>query len=167
MGNVKSFTDYLRNIWEEQKPLAVLFKTDSSYYLYDTGTNKILKCDSLTYDLLEKLFYEDFEPAVGAFLKKNGEDGFVKTVSTLKKSIENQDLFVLYYEVTNAVLLTPEMAVFLFENDFTVYVSLDGPEEIHNNYRKNKTGEGSFEETIIGLKNLVTAYGEYANNKLA
>jgi uncharacterized protein len=67
---------------------------------------------------------------------------------------------------TNAVLLNPEIAEFLFKNDFTVFVSIDGPKEIHNSFRINKKGEGSFTGSIGGLKNIVHTYGEQAKEKI-
>jgi uncharacterized protein len=61
---------------------------------------------------------------------------------------------------TNATLITPEMAGYLARKEFGVHVSLDGPEDVHDAYRKDARGNGSFEKTISGLKHLHDAYGE-------
>ena len=53
---------------------------------------------------------------------------------------------------TNATLITDEMAIFFKENNFLVGVSIDGPEAIHNKYRKDKAGFGSFKDVITGLE---------------
>ncbi|MFQ3621413.1 MAG: hypothetical protein SNJ78_10785, partial [Spirochaetales bacterium] len=44
---------------------------------------------------------------------------------------------------TNGTLLTDEMASFFTEYNFLVGISLDGPADIHNQYRCRLDGEGS------------------------
>jgi len=53
---------------------------------------------------------------------------------------------------TNGTLLTDEWCAFLKKNDFMVGISLDGPKEIHDTYRRNRTGWGTFAEVMRGLK---------------
>jgi uncharacterized protein len=45
---------------------------------------------------------------------------------------------------TNGTLLDDEWCAFLKQNDFLVGLSVDGPPELHNHYRMNKGGQGSF-----------------------
>ncbi|UCF96107.1 MAG: anaerobic sulfatase maturase [Spirochaetaceae bacterium] len=52
---------------------------------------------------------------------------------------------------TNATLITDELARLLAEYHFLLGVSLDGPEEIHNTYRKNLKGTGSYKRVIEGI----------------
>jgi uncharacterized protein len=61
---------------------------------------------------------------------------------------------------TNALLITPEFAEYLFNQGFSILVSLDGPKKIHDRYRKDKNGNGSFDRTINGLKILAEKYRE-------
>ncbi len=49
---------------------------------------------------------------------------------------------------TNGILLDDKWAEFLFQNRFLVGLSLDGPEDIHNRYRKYRSGEGTFAEVM-------------------
>lgn len=53
---------------------------------------------------------------------------------------------------TNATLLTDEWCAFLREHDFMVGISLDGPEEVHDRYRRDRQGRGSFAAVLRGLK---------------
>jgi len=55
---------------------------------------------------------------------------------------------------TNATLLNDEWCQFFKEHQFLIGVSLDGPREVHDYYRKNKGGEGSFDSVIQGLEKL-------------
>ncbi len=53
---------------------------------------------------------------------------------------------------TNGVLLTKEFVDFSKEHKFHIGLSLDGPEHIHNYYRKNNNGRGSFSRVMNGVK---------------
>lgn len=58
---------------------------------------------------------------------------------------------------TNATLVDEDWAVFLNTHDFGVSVSLDGPPQLHNMNRKYRTGEGSAEDALRGIRLLVDA----------
>ena len=53
---------------------------------------------------------------------------------------------------TNATLLTDDLCRFLKEHGFLIGVSVDGPEEYHNAYRKTADGKGSFAQTLRGME---------------
>ena len=55
---------------------------------------------------------------------------------------------------TNGTLLTDEWFPFLAENNFLVGLSLDGPEEIHDNYRVDRGGQPTFRRVLNTLHNL-------------
>ncbi|MDR9826813.1 anaerobic sulfatase maturase [Vibrio sp. FNV 38] len=52
---------------------------------------------------------------------------------------------------TNGTLLNDEWGKFLSKNQFLVGLSLDGPEMLHNTYRTNRAGRGTFKQTMNGL----------------
>jgi uncharacterized protein len=52
---------------------------------------------------------------------------------------------------TNGTLLDEEWAAFFKEHDVLVGISIDGPRELHDAYRVNKGGKGSFDEVMRGL----------------
>jgi len=52
---------------------------------------------------------------------------------------------------TNGTLLTGEWAEFFREHGFLVGLSIDGPREIHDAYRLDKGGKGSFTRVLAGL----------------
>ena len=49
---------------------------------------------------------------------------------------------------TNGYILTKEWAEFFADNQFTIGVSLDGYQELHDRYRKNARGEGTFSHVM-------------------
>lgn len=271
MENFDYYHNYFSEKWGVKKPLARLFKTDSCYYLYDAGTNKLLNCRKEIFDLLGKLYSKPTVIAVEEFISEYGKKEFLLASEDIEESIKkenilsvkeaknfsfsphfnnfeeklnssvknicleitdkcnlrcdycinsyryksksryvtnNMDLGIVYKSVdflkkhsykvdkvyisfyggepllqyskikscvdyakdvlkekehyfnitTNATLITSEKAEFFNKNNFSVLVSLDGPPEYHDRYRKDRKGIGSYENTIRGLKILVDSY---------
>ena len=53
---------------------------------------------------------------------------------------------------TNGTLLTDEWCRFFRDHHFRIGLSIDGPEHLHNIYRKDVRGEGTFSRTMHGLE---------------
>jgi len=62
---------------------------------------------------------------------------------------------------TNGTLLDDEWCAFFKENDFLIGISIDGPRELHDAYRVNKGGEGTFDRVMRGLRLLQKHGVEY------
>lgn len=62
---------------------------------------------------------------------------------------------------TNGTLLTDEWCAFLKANGFMVGISLDGPKEIHDRYRRDRSGNGTFDTVMQGLRLLQKHKVEY------
>jgi len=58
---------------------------------------------------------------------------------------------------TNGVLLDERWAEFFSEHRFLVGLSVDGPRELHDAYRVDKRGEGSFDRVMAGHEHLRSA----------
>lgn len=58
---------------------------------------------------------------------------------------------------TNGSLVKADIAQFLNQHKFVVIISLDGPEEVHNNARRFANGKGTFISVFQGLEILKTA----------
>lgn len=84
-----------------------------------------------------------------------------KCVNFIRRIIKDKKIY--FSLTTNGILITRDIAKFLSYEDFSVTVSLDGPEELHNKYRKKINGNGSYNDTIRGLFNLVNAYKKKLN----
>lgn len=59
---------------------------------------------------------------------------------------------------TNGTLLNDSWCEFFARNNWLVGVSIDGPEDIHNKYRKTFDGRGTFESVMRGI-NLLNKHG--------
>ena len=53
---------------------------------------------------------------------------------------------------TNGTLLDGEWAAFFHDNNFLLGLSLDGPEDIHDRYRRTVSGGGTFREVMHALE---------------
>ena len=62
---------------------------------------------------------------------------------------------------TNGTLLDEAWCRFLKKHDFMVGISLDGPKNIHDRYRRDGKGRGTFEKVIRGLRLLQRHGVEY------
>ena len=94
-------------------------------------------------------------PKVG-FVWQGGEPTLLG-LNFYRKVIELQRPFAGQKEIsnslqTNGTLLDDEWCEFLKDNNFLVGLSLDGPKEIHDRYRKDAVDKGSFDKVMRGLK---------------
>lgn len=273
-GTSSFYKEFLFQLWGKGKPLCALFSTSNKSYLYDSGTNKIFKCENIEYDLLDCLLTStDFQCGFDKFISLHSKEQADTAISTLAESINKNNILKLahiqsfslshdpsfvidkvYNELgmlllevtqecnlrckyciydenfsekrnhcsihmtrdiaiksidhlrhcskrcndvsigfyggepllrfnlikeivsyakktlsekklnfsitTNGTLINDVIANFLFREDFGVLVSLDGPEEIHDLWRTDKSNKGSFERTFAGLKRLALRYGD-------
>ena len=77
---------------------------------------------------------------------------FYKTLVELVHKHNTTGVSVSYTIQTNGTLLTEAWAEFLKQNRFLVGVSLDGPKDLHNRYRQNGAGEGSWTQVMAAIR---------------
>jgi uncharacterized protein len=88
-------------------------------------------------------------------------------VEFFRRSVELADRYLqpgqraVYTIQTNGTLLDEEWARFFKENEFLVGISIDGTRELHDTYRVNKGGRGSFDQVIAGLQHVKDAGVEW------
>jgi uncharacterized protein len=61
---------------------------------------------------------------------------------------------VLHTIQTNGTLVDDDWAAFFADHGFLVGLSIDGPREVHDTYRVDKGGKGSFDRVMSGLEAL-------------
>jgi uncharacterized protein len=75
-----------------------------------------------------------------------------------RKAVKYQSLFAAPGQIvenslqTNGLLIDEEWAKFLARHKFLVGVSLDGPKELHDHYRKDHGGSPSYERVMEGIE---------------
>ncbi len=83
-----------------------------------------------------------------------GLDFFQRSVEYAEKH-KNPGQKVLYTIQTNGTRIDRDWAAFFKQHNFLVGLSMDGPKEIHDTYRINKGGHGSFDQVMIAWELLV------------
>lgn len=73
-----------------------------------------------------------------------GLDFFRRSVA-LQKKYQKPGTRIENTFQTNGILIDDEWCEFFRENDFLIGLSLDGPKELHDFYRKDKGGHGTFD----------------------
>jgi uncharacterized protein len=69
---------------------------------------------------------------------------------------------ILYTIQTNGTKIDGEWAAFFKQHNFLVGLSVDGPKPLHDTYRVNKGGQGSFDQVITGW-NILMQHGVDVN----
>jgi|TARA_B100001964_G_scaffold207152_1_gene238824 uncharacterized protein len=114
---------------------------------------------SMDIGILEKFVREYIETQPGpevTFTWQGGEptlvglDYYRKAVE-LQHKYTRQGIRVTNALQTNGVLLDDEWCNFFRENDFLLGISVDGPAELHDAYRVDKGGRGTFLHVMRGL----------------
>ena len=78
-------------------------------------------------------------------------------VDFFKRVVELQRPFMKQKTISNALqtngtMLTEEWCRFLKKHNFMVGISIDGPKDVHDRYRRDRTGKGTFDKVMQGLK---------------
>ena len=109
---------------------------------------------------------QPFECQEAGFAWQGGEPtllglDFFRKVIKLQDKYRNTGLEITNALQTNGTKLDDQWCKFLKENDFLVGISLDGPNMLHDRYRKTKSGKGSFQQVKRGLDNLIKHQVEF------
>lgn len=79
---------------------------------------------------------------------------FFKKAVKLQKKHAREGTKITNALQTNGTLIDDEWGKFLHDEEFLIGISLDGPEDLHNKYRLDAKGEGSFKSAMLGLEAL-------------
>jgi uncharacterized protein len=134
---------------------------DCSYCFYNDISNKRAQKsygfmnDNLLEFIVQKVFAEVEQEISFAF--QGGEptliglDYFKKLIQYEEKYNQN-NLKVNHAIQTNGLLIEDQWAQFLAKYHFLVGVSLDGPKTIHDSFRQDRHGKGTYQRVINGIE---------------
>jgi len=126
------------------------------------------KAHRMSDEVLEQLVrgYMSTPQPTYAFNWQGGEPTLMG-LDFFKRAIELQRLYaprgstVTNTIQTNGTLLDGDWSNFIARNRILVGVSLDGPEDIHNAYRLDAAGHGSFDKVMTGIEHLRSSGAEF------
>ncbi|MHB1000713.1 MAG: anaerobic sulfatase maturase [Armatimonadota bacterium] len=149
------------------KPFTLLIKPTSAdcnlqcdycFYLDRCGLYPETSIHRMTDSTLERLIssYMATDQPQYAFSWQGGEPtlmgvDFFRRVVSLQKQYGRSGVIVANSLQTNGTLINDEFAELLYEYNFLLGVSLDGPADIHNYFRKNAAGYGSHASVMNGI----------------
>ena len=87
----------------------------------------------------------------------HGGETMMRPLDFYKKAVKFQKMYGRGRRIansiqTNGTLITEEWCRFFHDENWLVGVSIDGPQEFHDEYRKSKRGKPSFVQVMNGIK---------------
>lgn len=156
------------------RPMYVMLKPAGSlcnlrckycYYLEKDKLYKQCKNHVISDELLEKFIKEYIEAQTTpqVLFTWHGGETLMRPISFYKRALELQRIYGRGRQIdnciqTNGTLLNDEWCQFFKENNFLVGVSIDGPQEFHDEYRRTATNKPTFVKVMNGI-NLLNKYG--------
>lgn len=152
---------FARPVYVMLKPVGSVcnLACDYCYYLEKSKFYPEVKNHILSDELLEKFIREYLEcqtmPEV--LFTWHGGETLMRPLSFYKRALELQRKYARGRRIdnciqTNGTLLTDDWCRFFKENNFLVGVSIDGPQEFHDEYRRNRQGLPSFYKVMKGIE---------------
>jgi len=77
--------------------------------------------------------------------------GFYKKAIYFQNKYRRKGMKITNAFQTNGILLNNDWAKFFKDNNFLIGISIDGPEKLHNRFRKDHSGAGTFSSVMVGL----------------
>ena len=122
--------------------------------------------------LLEKFIadYMQAQTTPEVLFTWHGGEALLRPIAFYERALQLQRRYARGRQVvnsiqTNGTLLTPEWCEFLRENGFLVGISIDGPRNVHDAYRRTSADGPSFDRVMQGLQLLKEHHVEW--NSLA
>ena len=129
------------------------------YYLEKSKLYQNTPTRVLSEEMLERFTKEYIEAQTmnNVLFTWHGGETLMRPLSFFRKAIELQKKYARGRRIantiqTNGTLLTDEWCEFLKENNWLVGVSIDGPQEFHDEYRRTASGAPSWRKVMNGIK---------------
>lgn len=161
------FNPFARPLYVMLKPAGSLcnLRCKYCYYLEKQKLYSNCKNQIITDSMLEKFIkeYIEAQTSPSVLFTWHGGETLMRPIAFYKKALELQRIYARGRYIdnciqTNGTLLTPEWCRFFKENGFLVGVSIDGPQEFHDEYRRSATNQPTFYKVMRGI-DLLNKYG--------
>ncbi|HBL83624.1 MAG: anaerobic sulfatase maturase [Clostridiales bacterium GWF2_38_85] len=121
-------------------------RQNPQYDIMDEGTLETVVRKAFAYsDRYCFFMFQGGEPTLAGL-------DFYKKLIYLQKLYNRNNLIIQNSIQTNSIILTEEWIEFFHDNNFLVGLSLDGTEEIHNSFRTDAAGNGTYNRVIESIK---------------
>lgn len=143
------------------KPVGPLCNMDCEYcyYIEKSALYQQRKSFKMSEELLERFVESYIQSQTTPFIQFtwHGGESLLRGIDFYRKAIKFQQQYGRGREIsnsiqTNGLLLNDEWCRFFKDNRFLVGISIDGPEKMHDYYRKDCGGKGTFARVMRGVE---------------
>lgn len=157
----KTISPFSKPLYVMTKPVGAICNLACKYCyylektnLYKENTSKFVMSDNLLEKFIEEYINSQTMPQV--LFTWHGGETLMRPLSFYQKVVELQKKYANGRTIdnciqTNGTLLNDEWCEFFHDNHWLVGISIDGPQEFHDEYRKNKQGKPSFMKVMQGI----------------
>ena len=132
---------------------------DYCYYLEKGNLYKDQRNTVISDELLRK-FVKDYiacQTQREVLFTWHGGETLMRPLSFYQKAMDLQRQYAHGHVIdnciqTNGTLLTDDYCRFFHDNGWLVGISIDGPQEFHDEYRKTRSGKPSFRQVMKGIQ---------------
>lgn len=155
-----TFAPFAHPLYVMLKPAGALcnLACDYCYYLEKAKLYQESPKHVMSDELLEKFIeeYVNSQTMQEVLFTWHGGETLMRPLSFYRKAQALQKRYARGRQIvnciqTNGTLLTDEWCRFFHDNQWLVGISIDGPQEFHDEYRKNKQGRPSFVKVMQGI----------------
>ena len=163
----RTISPFARPLYVMLKPVgaACNLACDYCYYLEKANLYKGAESHVMSERLLERFVKEYIQSQTMSevMFTWHGGEPLLRPLSFYQKALALQKKYAQGRVInnslqTNGTLLTEEWCRFFKDNNWLIGVSIDGPQRLHDAYRKNRRGQPSFAEVMRGIE-LLNQYG--------
>lgn len=130
-------------------------------YCFYLGKETLFHHHPMMDDLTLKAFTEAYIRASGddVYFTWQGGEPTLAGPEFFHKAIAYQQQFAGHKKIynalqTNGILLNDEWCRFLKKHNFLVGISIDGPQPLHDRYRRSRSGKGTFDKVMSAIERL-------------
>lgn len=157
---MSTFAPFAKPLYIMLKPVGSKCNLDCEYCYYLEKENLYKKKNQvMSEELLERFVkqYIDSQTMPDVMFTWHGGETLMRPLSFYKKAVELQKKYANGRNIdnsiqTNGTLLNDEWCKFFKENNFLVGISIDGPQDFHDEYRCDKMGRPSFHRVMKGIE---------------
>lgn len=162
--NMDSSTAFYQPLYVMAKPAGALCNLACAYCYYLEksklyATSKV-RGNVMSDELLEHFTREYIEmhpPGSPVLFTWHGGEPMMRPLSFYQRAVALQQKYAAGRMIdnsfqTNGTLITDDWAAFFSRNHFLVGVSIDGPKELHDAYRRSRGGKPSWVQVMRGIR---------------
>lgn len=155
-----TFAPFAHPLYVMLKPAGALcnLACDYCYYLEKAKLYQESPRHVMSDELLEKFIeeYINSQTMQEVLFTWHGGETLMRPLSFYRKAQALQKRYARGRQIvnciqTNGTLLTDEWCRFFHDNQWLVGISIDGPQEFHDEYRRNRQGRPSFVKVMQGI----------------